>query len=115
MSAASPDDGERGPQMKLTVDLKACLKSGQCIYLAPQLFEDDGTGFTRPYHLHMMHWPMTRFSFISCHVPALSLPMVRFWRARGMPVTTWTVRSQDEAERTKLGADQIVFEGFDPR
>jgi len=76
---------------------------------------DGGGGFSQMYLRHMMHWPMTRFSFISCHLPALNLAMVRFWRAWGMPVTTWTVHSQAEADLAAPHADQIVFEGFDPR
>lgn len=32
----------------------------------------------------------------------------------GLPVMTWTVRTQEEAARARLHADQIVFEGFRP-
>jgi len=63
---------------------------------------------------HLLHWPWSRFSFISCHFEALSLPAVRFFRSLGLPVTAWTVRSSAEAQRAAAGADQIVFEGFDP-
>ncbi|HEV7278219.1 MAG TPA: glycerophosphodiester phosphodiesterase family protein [Devosiaceae bacterium] len=63
---------------------------------------------------HLLHWPRTRFDFISCDVQALGLPAVKFFRAFGMPVTAWTVRSPDEARLARTGADQIVFEGFDP-
>ncbi len=31
--------------MKITVDRKACLKSGQCTYLHPRLFAEDPSGF----------------------------------------------------------------------
>lgn len=63
---------------------------------------------------HMLHWPLTRPSFISSHQALPSLPMVRFWRARGVPVTMWTVRSRQEADMIKDHTDQIVFEGFLP-
>jgi glycerophosphoryl diester phosphodiesterase len=63
---------------------------------------------------HLLHWPWTRFSFISCFVHALDLPAVRFFRALGMPVTAWTVRTPAERRLAAAGADQIVFEGFDP-
>jgi glycerophosphoryl diester phosphodiesterase len=33
----------------------------------------------------------------------------------GLPVMSWTIRSQEEADRAKPYIDQIVFEGFDPR
>lgn len=63
---------------------------------------------------HLLHWPWTRFRFISCFHQALDLPAVRFFRALGMPVTAWTIRSSEEKRLALAGADQIVFEGFDP-
>lgn len=63
---------------------------------------------------HLLHWPWTRFSFISCRNIAIYLPMVRFLRARGMPVTAWTITSPQAARAAARGADQIVFEGFLP-
>lgn len=63
---------------------------------------------------HMLHWPLTRFSFISCRNISIYLPMVRFLRARGMPVTAWTITSPQAARAAMRGADQIVFEGFLP-
>ncbi len=63
---------------------------------------------------HLLHWPLTRFAFISCRDVALTLPAVRFFRALGMPVTTWTIDSPDAAARALRHADQIVFEGFLP-
>lgn len=63
---------------------------------------------------HLLHWPWTRFSFISCHQKSLSLPAVRLFRALGIPVTAWTIRTPDEARLVGHEADQIVFEGFDP-
>lgn len=63
---------------------------------------------------HLLHWPWTRFSFISCRNIAIYLPMVRFLRARGMPVTAWTITSPQAARAAARGADQMVFEGFLP-
>lgn len=63
---------------------------------------------------HLLHWPWTRFDFISCRDQALELPAVKFFRARGMPVTTWTIKSPAAALAVIGKADQIVFEGFDP-
>lgn len=63
---------------------------------------------------HLLHFPWTRFSFISCHLGSLSLPAVKFFRALGVPVTAWTVRTPAEKRTALAGADQIVFEGFDP-
>lgn len=64
---------------------------------------------------HLLHWPATRFDFISCQDEALDLPAVRFFRALGIPVTAWTVKSQQQAEKALTQSDQLVFEGFVPR
>jgi glycerophosphoryl diester phosphodiesterase len=63
---------------------------------------------------HLLHWPWTRFSFVSCFQKSLDLPMVRLCRAVGIPVTAWTIRTPEERRAVARGADQIVFEGFDP-
>jgi glycerophosphoryl diester phosphodiesterase len=36
-------------------------------------------------------------------------------RDKGIPVITWTVRDEDARKRTFDNADQMTFEGFDPR
>jgi glycerophosphoryl diester phosphodiesterase len=63
---------------------------------------------------HLLHWPWTRFSFISCYYRSLNLPAVKLFRALGLPVTAWTIASPAERQLAAAGADQIVFEGFDP-
>ena len=64
---------------------------------------------------HLLHWPWTRFDFISCRNVSLELPAVRFFRAVGKPVTAWTIQSAADAEQALKHCDQIVFEGFLPR
>jgi glycerophosphoryl diester phosphodiesterase len=63
---------------------------------------------------HLLHWPWTRFDFISCRDVSLDLPAVRLFRARGVPVTSWTIGSPAAAAQALRAADQIVFEGFLP-
>jgi glycerophosphoryl diester phosphodiesterase len=63
---------------------------------------------------HLLHWPLTRFGFISCRNVSLNLPAVRFFRALGMPVTSWTIETPTAAAEALRAADQIVFEGFLP-
>lgn len=76
---------------------------------------DQSLGPVRRFVLrHLLHWPWTRFTFISCRNTSLGLPAVRLFRSRGMPVTTWTIDSPRAAEASRRGADQIVFEGFLP-
>ena len=63
---------------------------------------------------HLLHYPMTRFDFISCRDQSLDLPAVRLFRALGIPVTAWTVKTPVAAMAVIGKADQIVFEGFEP-
>ncbi|WP_417581908.1 glycerophosphodiester phosphodiesterase family protein [Pelagibacterium sp.] len=63
---------------------------------------------------HLLHYPWTRFTFISCEQTALGLPAIRLFRALGFKVMSWTVRTADQAKIARHNADQIVFEGFDP-
>ncbi len=63
---------------------------------------------------HLLHFPKSRFDFLSVEQSYLGLPAVRLFRALGMPVASWTIHSHAEAQAARAkGADQIVFEGFD--
>jgi glycerophosphoryl diester phosphodiesterase len=53
--------------------------------------------------------------FISYCVHHLPNPFIEGERAKGIPVITWTVRDKAAVERTYANADQMTFEGFDPR
>ena len=78
---------------------------------------DDYAGLTptRRFVLrHLLHWPWSRFDFISCDKTALDRPAVKWWAGRGMPLTAWTIRSRAEALAAHRSGAQIVFEGFDP-
>ncbi|NRG19180.1 glycerophosphodiester phosphodiesterase [Rhizobiales bacterium] len=64
---------------------------------------------------HILHAPRTRPHFISYNVhdlPAFGPSILKRWF--GLPIITWTVRTQEDRQRAKLFADQMVFEGFDP-
>ncbi len=52
--------------------------------------------------------------FVSFHVADLPHSFVDHAKARGLPVITWTVRTEKELQLTYRHADQITFEGFDP-
>ena len=60
---------------------------------------------------YLLHYPWTRFDFLSCKVDDLEMPHVRFLRAIGYKVMTWTVRTQSARAAAALHADQIIFEG----
>lgn len=48
--------------------------------------------------------------FVACDIRDLPSALSRRARARGLPVLTWTVRSQSERTRAATHADQIIFE-----
>jgi len=59
------------------------------------------------------HAPSTRPMFIAYGIK--DLPAVAPWVARrvfGLPLLTWTVRSDAEQQRARRWADQMIFEGF---
>ena len=53
--------------------------------------------------------------FLSYSVADIPNEFVSEFRATGRPVITWTVRTTEQRERTFAHADQMTFEGFDPR
>lgn len=53
--------------------------------------------------------------FTSFNVDHLPNPFVEELRARDVPVITWTVRNEAGVAKTRRYADQMTFEGFDPR
>ncbi|MEJ8476486.1 glycerophosphodiester phosphodiesterase family protein [Roseibium algae] len=64
---------------------------------------------------NMLHIPRTRPHFISYGIHDLPSSGPRFWRSViGLPIMTWTVRTEQQRERAARYADQIVFEGFNP-
>ena len=48
--------------------------------------------------------------FLACDIRDLPSPFATRARAKGRPVLTWTVRSEDERARAAVHADQIIFE-----
>lgn len=56
----------------------------------------------------------TRPDFLSYELQGLPNDAVDRWRARGLPLITWTVRTTDEARRARQLADNFIYEGFNP-
>ena len=54
-------------------------------------------------------------NFISYHWSHLPNSFVEAQRKSGIPVITWTVRDEKARAHTYTYADQMTFEGFDPR
>lgn len=53
--------------------------------------------------------------FVSYGISDLPCRFVREFRERGLPVITWTIRNRDDMAKSARYADQITFEGFDPK
>jgi glycerophosphoryl diester phosphodiesterase len=56
-----------------------------------------------------------KLDFISYHHPDLPNTFITAQRQQNIPVITWTVRDEKAREHTYKYADQMTFEGFDPR
>ncbi len=63
------------------------------------------------------HFPAFKIGldFISYQAMHLPNPFIDEARQRGIPVITWTVRDALSRQKTREFADQMTFEGFDPR
>ena len=64
---------------------------------------------------HLLHAPWSRPQFLAYSVKDLPSPAP--WLARhvfGLPLLTWTVRSEHDRARAARFADQMIFEGFRP-
>ncbi len=57
---------------------------------------------------------LVRPAAVSVALGALAAPGVVARRAAGLPVVTWTVRSDDDLGRARSGADNLIFEHLDP-
>jgi glycerophosphoryl diester phosphodiesterase len=63
-------------------------------------------------HDEAMHLGLDFISYFWGHLPN---SFVTAQRSRGIPVITWTVRDENARAHTYTHADQMTFEGFDPR
>ena len=63
---------------------------------------------------HLLHAWRTRPHFLAYRVDDLPAPASHLARAIGVPILTWTVRTEDQRARAAQWADQMIFEGFVP-
>lgn len=61
---------------------------------------------------HLLHALKTRPQFVSYDANGLPAPAPWIARAMGVPVITWTIRSEAERARALRWSDQVTFEGF---
>ncbi|MES2034123.1 MAG: glycerophosphodiester phosphodiesterase [Pseudomonadota bacterium] len=55
---------------------------------------------------------IARPDFLALDVKMLPSPRAAEFRAAGMPIIAWTVRSAEERDRVKPFSDNVIFEGF---
>jgi glycerophosphoryl diester phosphodiesterase len=60
----------------------------------------------------MLHADTSRPQFIAYHINDLPAAVPRLARAFGLPILTWTVRTDAQRQIAKRNADQMIFEGF---
>ena len=56
--------------------------------------------------------PFVSYDFLSLGVDTLPSPRADLYRAKGMPVIAWTVRSAEEWDSVSDHCDNLIFEGF---
>jgi glycerophosphoryl diester phosphodiesterase len=121
--AAAVLAGYRGPAAVMSFDPSLVhavrqFAPGLARGLVAQRRYDDWPGLPPALRRRMTYWlhlPRTRPQFIAYAVgdlPALAPLMARM--IFGLPLLTWTVRSEDERKRAARWADQMIFEGWRP-
>ncbi len=63
---------------------------------------------------HLFTNRISRPDFIGYDINYLPTPATSFMRMRGMPILTWTVRTDINRDVASKFADNIIFEGFRP-
>ena len=63
----------------------------------------------------LLHAPRSRPHFVAYHVKDLPSPAPLMARhVFGLPLLTWTVRTEEDRRRARSWANQMIFEGFRP-
>ncbi len=87
--------------------------------VAERHYEDDEwralTAAQRRSFAFLLHAPLTRPHFVAYHVKDLPSPgpLIARWLF-GLPLLTWTVRSEEDRRTANTWANQMIFEGFRP-
>lgn len=106
-------EGYQGKIALMSFDhhLLFALKRAECPYPVGLTAEGDNPAKFFEHDEAMQ----TGLDFISYHWAHLPNSFIDAQRKRGIPVITWTVRDEKARAHTYSHADQMTFEGFDPR
>ncbi len=69
-------------------------------------------GWKKRSMAHLLHGAATRPQFVAYRVDDLPAPATLVAHFLGLPILTWTVRTEAQRQQAKRWADQMVFEGF---
>ncbi len=102
-----------GPAVVMSFDHWICAQFAGLMPAVPRGLTAEGGDDASDIHEAAMH--DFDLQFVSYDVNALPHPFVAKMRSQGLPVITWTVRTEEQRALTARHADQMTFEGFDPR
>jgi len=109
---AAAIEGYDGPLAVMSFDHWLCAEFATLLPDLPRgltAYGDDTTAAT-----HERAYEAYDLTFVSYDVRALPNKFVARAKAKGIPVITWTVKNEEQAETTYKYADQVTFELFDP-
>ncbi|MBF0422835.1 MAG: glycerophosphodiester phosphodiesterase [Magnetococcales bacterium] len=75
-------------------------------------FEWDHGLFAAVAKRYFLHLAQAKPHFLGCHHQCLNDPIPRWFRARGLPLVSWTIRSPEMYHTVRPLCDAIIFEGF---
>lgn len=106
-------DDYEGPVAVMSFDHWLCSQFKTIMPEVPRGLTAEGNEST--YKVHARAMVEYDLQFMSYGVTDLPCRVVKECREAGLPVITWTVRNENERKVTMDFADQMTFEGFDPR
>jgi glycerophosphoryl diester phosphodiesterase len=106
-------DGYKGPIALMSFDHWICAQFKTLMPKLPRGLTAEGDDTA--YATHMSAMENYDLQFVSYGVADLPCKFVTDITELNLPVITWTVRDQNAASITRKFANQMTFEGFDPR
>lgn len=114
--------GYKGPVAVMSFDpgmvgMARRIAPGLTRGIVAQRHYDDWPALPKAYArgmAHLLHVHRTRPHFVAYRVQDLPTLAAAALRLAGLPLLTWTVRTEEDRRRAARWADQIIFEGWRP-
>lgn len=110
---AASIEAYHGELCVMSFDHWICAQFAKLMPDVPRGLTAEGDDST--YYKHLRAMNDFDLQFVSYGVKNLPNRFVTAMRKAGLPVITWTVRDEETRRLTNQYADQMTFEGFDPR